>query len=175
MKKIAIVIAIIIYGSLSSFAQKGASYVVDEKSSITDRIVKGGGFGITGNRNATIISISPFIGYMISTRLSAGLGGSYQYYKSNRFEDNQYGGFLYTRMNLIKNFYAYTDYSFVNQTDYRDTNSRITIDRLTPGLGYSMPIGAQSSFNMGIAYDLLYEKNGRYYGTPWVYSFYLSI
>ena len=174
MKRAFIATAFLLLVFSAGFDQKG-DYEVDERSSFTDRIYFGGGFGLSGGTNTTQITLSPIVGYMVSSRFSVGVGVTYQYYKYFNFQDNQYGGLLFTRMNLVKQIFAYGEYSFINQTDYRDGVSRITIDRLPIGLGISQSLGGRSSLNLIAAYDLLYESNGGYYTSPWVFSVFFSI
>lgn len=177
MRKVGIFIAIIAFASINAFAQKG-DYVIDDNSNFTDRIYFGGGMGLSGGTWGTSISLSPIVGYMVSNRLSVGVGATYQYYKYKDnffdYQDNRYGGSLFARMNLVKQFFAYGEYSFLNYSVNGDTNNRRTAYRLPMGLGFSQSIGPRSSFNMIAAYDLLYEINGPY-GSPWVFSFYFAL
>ncbi len=175
MKKLGIVLAIVVLSSMSVFAQKG-DYVVDEKSNFTDRIYFGGGMGLSGGTNGTSISLAPIVGYMVSSRLSVGVGARYEYYKNNfyNYTDNRYGGNVFARMNLVRQIFAYGEYSFLNYSVNGDTNNRRTAYRLPLGLGFSQSIGPRSSFNVIAAYDMLYELNGPY-GSPWVISFYFAL
>jgi len=174
MKKVWLFIAVFGLSSLVAIAQKG-DYVIDEKSNFMDRVYVGGGFGLSGGSNSTIITVSPMVGYMVSNRFSVGVGATYQYFKINNFTDNQYGGLLFARMNLFKQIFGYAEYSFINQIDYRDGVTRITIDRLPIGVGFSQRMGSRSSFNVIAAYDMLYDANGQYYDSPWVISFFVAL
>ena len=178
MKKLAIVIAIIIYGSLSAFAQKGDDYFVDNKSNFLDRVYVGGGMGLSGGTWGTSVSLSPIVGYMVSSRLSVGVGATYQFYKYKDnfydYTDHRYGGSVFARMNLFKQVFGYGEYSFLNYAVNGDTNDRRTAYRLPLGLGFSQSIGPRSSFNVIAAYDVIYQLNGAY-SSPWVISFYFSI
>ncbi len=174
MKKIGIILTLVVLGSINLFAQKG-DYVIDEKSNLMDRVYFGGGFGLSGGSNSTVITVSPIVGYMVSSRFSVGVGATYQYFKFNNFTDNQYGGLLFARMNLFKQIFGYAEYSFINQIDYRDGVNRITIDRLPIGLGFSQRVGPRSSFNVIAAYDMLHDANGQYYNSPWVISFFVAL
>ena len=178
MRKIAIVVAIIIYSSLSVFAQKGEGYVVDNQSNFLDRVYVGGGMGLSGGSWGTSISLSPIVGYMVSSRLSVGVGATYQFYKYKDiyydYTDQRYGGSLFARMNLFKQIFGYAEYSFLNYSVNGDTNNRRTAYRLPIGLGYSQSIGPRSSFNIIAAYDMIYQLNGAY-SSPWVISFYFAL
>lgn len=177
MRKLGLLIAVLAISIINAIAQKG-DYVVDEKSNFTDRIYFGGGMGLSGGTWGTSISLSPIVGYMVSSRLSVGVGATYQFYKykDNFFDytDNRYGGSLFARMNLVRQVFAYGEYSFLNYSVNGDTNNRRTAYRLPLGLGFSQSIGPRSSFNVIAAYDMLYELNGPY-GSPWVISFYFAL
>ncbi len=174
MRKIGIILTLMVLGSINLFAQKG-DYIIDEQSNFMDRVYFGGGFGLSGGANSTVITVSPMVGYMVSSRFSVGVGATYQYFKFNNFTDNQYGGLAFARLNLFKQVFGYAEYSFVNQVDYRDGVNRITIDRLPIGLGFSQRMGPRSSFNVIAAYDMLHDANGRYYNSPWVISFFVAL
>jgi hypothetical protein len=177
MKKSGLIIAVLAISTISVFAQKG-DYVIDEKSNFTDRIYVGGGMGLSGGSWGTSISVSPIVGYMVSNRLSVGVGATYQFYryKDNFFDytDNRYGGSVFARMNLVRQVFAYGEYSFLNYSVNGDENNRATAYRLPLGLGFTQNIGPRSSFNVIAAYDMLYELNGPY-GSPWVISFYFAL
>ena len=162
----------------AAMAQKG-SFQPDSNSGWQDRLYFGGGFGLSGGSWGTSIRLSPIVGYMITSRVSAGVGATYEYYKYNNyygsdFSDNRWGGMLFTRVNLIKQIFAYGEYSFMNYTFNPSTEERRTIDRLPLGLGLSQPIGNRSSINFLAAYDMLYDLDGPY-GSPWVFTVYFSL
>jgi hypothetical protein len=112
---------------------------------------------------------------MISNKLSAGVGTTYQYFKHFKFTDNQYGALFFTRMNLSNQIFGYAEYSFINQLDYQDSNNRVTINRLPIGIGISQPINSISSLNIIAAYDLLHKSNKKYYNSPWVINLNFSL
>ena len=162
----------------AALAQKG-EYATDQNSDWQDRIYFGGGFGLSGGSWGTSIRVSPMVGYMLTSRVSVGVGATYEYYKYNSYyggdySDNRWGGMLFTRVNLFKQIFAYADYSFMNYTYNPSTEERRTIDRLPLGLGISQPIGSRSSINFLAAYDLLYENAGPY-ASPWVFSVFFSL
>jgi hypothetical protein len=161
----------------AGFAQKG-DFVPDKSSGWQDRLYFGGGLGGSLGSWGGSIRLSPIVGYMLTSKVSVGVGVSYEYYRDNRFvpplEDHRYGGMVFARANLIQNFFAYAEYSFWNYESNFITEERNTIDRLPVGLGLSQPIGPRSSINFLAAYDLLYDNNGPY-GTPWVFTIFFSL
>jgi len=160
----------------TSYAQKG-DFTPDKNSNWQDRIYFGGGFGLGGGTWGGSIRLSPMVGYMLTSKLSAGVGINYEYYWNNsytpRLEDNRYGGLIFTRLNLFRNIFAYADYQFINLKYNYFTEERRTIDRLPVGLGLSQPIGQRSSINFIAAYDLLWDETA--YASPWVFSVFFSL
>lgn len=177
MKKSLIVMAMLMFGFLAGYAQKGDVEITKE-SNFLDRVYVGGGFGLSGGTWGTSVSLSPIVGYMVSSRFSVGVGATYQFYKYKDtyfdYQDNRYGGSVFARMNLFRQIFAYGEYSFLNYSVNGDASNRRTVDRLPLGLGFSQSLGPRSSFNMIAAYDMLYEFNGPY-ASPWVFSFFFSI
>ena len=177
MKKVCILSVLLSIGALNVFAQKGEEYVVDNKSNFMDRVYFGGGMGLSGGSWGTAISLSPIVGYMVSSRFSLGVGATYQFYKytSINFQDNRYGGSAFARMNIVKQVFAYGEYSFLNQVNYFDLNDRVTITRLPIGLGVSQYVGPRSSLNLVVAYDMLHDTNYLYHPSPWVVTVNFSL
>ena len=177
MNKIKVILlAGTLFVSGAVLAQQG-DFVPDKNSNWQDRIYFGGGFGLSGGSWGGSVRLSPIVGYMLTSRVSAGVGVTYEYYWDNRvnpkFEDNRYGGMVFTRVNLIKNIFAYADYQFINLTVNFASEERQTIDRMPIGLGLSQPIGNRSSINFLAAYDVLYDQT--FYASPWVFTIFFSL
>ena len=167
------IIPLLLLFTTVAFAQKG-SYTVDQESNWQDRIYYGGGFGLSGGSWGTSIRLSPIVGYMISDRLSGGIGITYEYYKWNDFSDNRWGGQVFMRMNVIKQFFIYGSYQFINySTGPTLEGPRDTVARLPLGIGLSQPIGNRSSINFLAAYDVLWDE--QVYQSPWVFSVFFSL
>lgn len=160
----------------AGYAQKG-EFAPDKNSNWQDRVYTGGGFGLSGGGWGGSIRLAPIVGYMFTSRVSAGVGINYEYYWDNRFnptiQDHRYGGMIFGRVNLFRNIFAYADYQFTNLTANFATEERVTIDRLPVGLGLSQPIGPRSSINFLAAYDLLWDET--FYASPWVFTVFFSI
>lgn len=178
MKKIKIlIISGLLLISGAGFAQKG-DVPLDKNSGWQDRIYFGGGLGGSGGSWGGSIRLSPIVGYMVSSRVSFGIGATYEYYKNKLYvpaiEDHRYGGMLFGRVNLVRNVFGYAEYSFMNYTVNLISEERTTVDRLPVGLGLSQPLGRRGALNFIAAYDLLYEDLGPY-GSPWVFSVFFSL
>jgi len=95
-----------------TLAQRGV-----DGSSFMDRVYFGGGLDLAFG-TITIIGASPLVGYMITEKLSAGVGITYQYYKDNRFTPDFttsiYGGRLFARYNIFDPFFLYNEYEITS-------------------------------------------------------------
>jgi hypothetical protein len=174
-----IIIPLFLLFTTVAFAQKG-EYTIEKESNWQDRIYFGGGFGLSGGSWGTSISLSPIVGYMVSNRVSVGIGATYQYYKYQNglydYTDNRWGMQFFGRVNLIKQIFAYAEYSFLNYSYYGDSNDRRVANRLPLGLGISQPIGPRSALNLVAAYDVLYDSQDQSaYASPWVFTIYFSL
>ena len=177
MKKIKyLIIPIFLLFTTITFAQKG-EYIIDEQSDWQDRIYYGGGFGLSGGSNYFMVRLSPMVGYMVSSRVSVGVGVTYEYYKQYELSDNRYGGSLFLRVNIIKQLFFYGSYQFINYAVYSRVSGfdgpRNTVGRLPLGLGISQPMGSRSSINFIIAYDVIHDPT--VYASPWVFSIFFSL
>ena len=161
--------------SMDLVAQKEVN--MDSGPSFTDRVYTGGGFGFSSNSNETTIGLSPLVGYMITRKLSAGVGVTYQYYNNSFFkvDDHRYGGKVFVMQMLFYQFFLYGEYNFINLNPQpQDENfPRQTYTRTMLGGGFSQPLG-RASFNVIAAYDLSHDNNSPY-ASPWVIGAFISI
>ena len=175
MKKLLLVLFLAGF-TTAVYSQRTLNYRNDESPSFGQRVFFGGGVGFSGGNNVFSVQVNPIVGYMITSRWSAGIGVDYQYVKYNDidFEDNLWGWQAFTRYN-IKMFFAQAEYNLVNYTQlYLDgSESRESVDRLLLGGGISQPLGARGAINMAALYDVMYENNGPF-GSPWVFRIYFS-
>lgn len=158
-----------------SSAQKTVDF--DDDPSFMDRVFFGGGLGFSTNNYATLVSLSPIAGYMITQNLSAGVGVQYQYikYKFYNVSVNNYGGNIFTRYN-INQFFAQVEYNLMNMEipSTNDTENRMYVDRMLIGGGLSQPIGSRARINIVGFYDILYQEGTPFYDSPWVFRVYIS-
>lgn len=76
-----------------------------DKPAWKDRLFYGGSFGLSVG-SITWIEVSPIVGYRLIPRVSAGIGGTYIYYKNNFYGTQGtgiYGGNIFATVVLIKN------------------------------------------------------------------------
>jgi hypothetical protein len=91
---------IITFGFQQGFAQL-------DQISLRDKIYFGGNIGLAFG-DITQIEIEPYVGYRFTPRFSAGLGGSYKFYKNSQYQlsyrTSIYGGNLFTKYTIVRDF-----------------------------------------------------------------------
>lgn len=161
--------------SFTSFSQVTVDF--DDDPSFKDRLFFGGGLGFSTDNVATVISLSPIVGYMITQNLSAGVGVQYQYinYKFFDLSVNNYGGNIFTRYN-INQFFGQIEYNLMNMEipTTADSDVRVNVDRLLVGGGISQPLGSRARVNIVGFYDVFYQEGMNFYNSPWVFRVYIS-
>ena len=158
-------------------AQKEVNF--DSGPSFKDRVYTGGGFGFSNNANGALLSLSPIVGYMITRKLSGGVGITYQYYKDKIFdvEDHRYGGNIFLMQMLIYRVFAIGQYNFfnLNRAPHIPDFPRETFTRVQIGGGVSQPLG-RASLNFMALYDITYSNDPTYpYASPWHIGAFISI
>jgi len=176
LKKFVIAICLGILCSNFVFAQKDID--MDSGPSFKDRIYTGGGVGFSTSSYSTYLSLSPTIGYMITPKLSGGVGVTYQYFKDKIYDadDHRYGGNVFLMQMLIGRVFVMGQYSFLNMNRIPsiESNPRETFTRLLVGGGVSQPIG-KAFLNLTVMYDVKYDSNNYPYSSPWVIGAFISI
>lgn len=170
--------AILFLSSLPLLAQID----VDDRAGWKDRIFTGGGGGLGGGTDRYgnkyfSFSLSPVVGYMINSKISAGSSVSYQHvnYSELGIKYYQYGIMPFLRYNLEQLFLT-TEINYLNipQLDAGyDTVDRIFRTRWLAGAGYAVPLGSRSKLNMVGMYDLAYRRE--YFVSPWVFRVFFSL
>ncbi len=138
--------------------------------SLGDRIWFGGGVGLSFG-TVTAIQVDPLVGYKIDPegKLSLGVGGSYWYFRDNRFappiEFTGYGYRTFTRYRIIEQLFAHAEFLHLNVERYivrEDAVRRIWVPHLLVGAGYRQPMGGRSSLYFQILFDVLQDPNSVY-------------
>ncbi|MFZ9503371.1 MAG: hypothetical protein ACO263_02265 [Cyclobacteriaceae bacterium] len=167
-----------IFSAAFTFAQKD----IDERSDWQDRVFLGGGGGLGGGTDRFgnkyfSFSVTPVIGYMVTSKISTGSAFSYQ---STNYSDigvkfTQYGVMPFIRYNMDALFLT-TEFNYLNiptlDANY-DTTERIFRTRLLAGAGYSVPVGGKTKINVVGLYDLAYDR--QYFVSPWVFRVFFSL
>jgi len=164
--KIRIIIAVITFTILVAgcnlFAQDNTN-MPKKQSRFIDRLVTGGDLGAQFG-NETMINIAPIVGYKITDKFVAGIGITYQYYRSKIystvFSTSIYGGSVFARYYIIQHFFLHAEYEALSlETRYFDPSflvhkgNRFWIGSPMAGGGYSQPIGERAAFNIMILYN----------------------
>lgn len=149
---------------------------ISAQNKLADRVYFGGGFGFSANSNQTNISLSPQVGYKITSRYSAGVGIIYQYVgiRQPKLTISNYGWNLFNRFNITEQFFAYTEFeklyfeyftSFSPERKERDSYNSLLI-----GGGYSSQLSGRASFSFTALYNVLYDPldSPQPYNSPWV-------
>ena len=170
MKK-SVVFLVILAVSLSGYAQQSGG----QGGGLRDKLFFGGGFGLSGGSWGTSISVSPIVGYRVTSRVSAGVGANYTYYRYQDaffdYSDNRWGGQVFTQIMLVRNIFAWGSYEFINYSYNGDQNDRRTAERIPLGLGLRQPLGGRAAINVIAAYDVLQSSA---YNSPWIFTFFFS-
>jgi hypothetical protein len=173
-------LVLIIIISFSAHAQREVEE--GSKPKFMDRVYFGGGLGLNGGTDGYgnryfYFAVNPIVGYMITPKLSAGTGISWQQYNYTdvKVKVNQYGVSPFVRYNFGKLF-SYAEYNLINTPVYTNNlNTRANYDRLLLGLGYTQPFGTgRGAINAMALYDVLYKQTDRVFASPWVFRVFFS-
>lgn len=156
-----------------------------QKSDISEKLFFGGGFG-AGFGNYTFISVSPIIGYRVSSRLAAGVRFMYQYttfeyinqnFDKERYNGNDFGVSPFARFMVYGPAFLQAEYEYMSYDAlyYDGTKRRANFDSFLAGAGIAQPIGQRASFFLTVLYNFSYQNfdnTGVYrspYDSPWVF------
>lgn len=138
---------------------------------LKDRIVTGGGVGLGFGAVQDFFSVSPVIGYRLTTKLLAGTGVTYRYtnYKVYRpaIRLNDYGLNPFLRFTVYRNIFLQTEYEYLNYEyplSIAETTRR-SFDSFLAGGGFIQPIGNRLSFYLMALYNFSYQPTNQY--TPY--------
>ncbi len=141
---------------------------------LKDRIVTGGGIGLGFGSVQDFFSVSPVIGYQLTTKLLAGTGVTYRYtnYKIVKpsIRLNDYGLNPFLRFTVYRNIFLQTEYEYLNY-EYPLTiaeTTRRSFDSFLAGGGFIQPIGNRLSFFLMALYNFSYQQTSQYspYDSP---------
>jgi hypothetical protein len=171
-------LAALLMGFSNSFAQEQEQ---EQKvgPGFWDRCFFGGGFGMQFG-DQTIISASPIVGYKITEKFHAGVGGTYIYYNlkqyyydpnntsnliSYKYSSNIYGGDVFAKYFIFDEVFAYGEYGVLNMEVFDPlsyASSRENIHSALIGGGYRQMIGSSVGVELTILYDVIDDRNSPY-------------
>lgn len=150
MKKLLIVLSVVFL----SFT------VWSQGTELKNYFFTGGSVGLSFG-SITNIEISPTFGYYINDYLSAGVGGTYQFYNSEYYYPtlrlNIFGGRAFFRIHPLQMFYLHGEYEILTyKTDiFHPTGEmeNIISENVLAGIAYSERISETVSYYMMLMYN----------------------
>ncbi len=143
------------------------------------RLFYGGDFGLSFGTN-TYINLSPYVGYRVTNRLSAGLGPIYIFekYKYYNFKTSTYGGKALLSFTVLKNigqylnigigniiFHTENELISIERLEYDpntlkiyNTEERLWIDNWLVGGGLNQPFGSRGGINIFVLWDVTQNR-----------------
>ncbi len=165
-----IFVAIILSMSLAFFNVSVASEPNVREMSPRERIFVGGYLGLQiGNIHSTV-GLHLHGGYLLTNRLSAGVGGNYQYnnfrWLNDSYSSHIYGANAFMRFRVVSGFFLHAEYERLNLQSYLpdkppEDRPRVTEDNYLLGVGYAIPLSGRVRLNLLMLYDL--EDNSQVY------------
>jgi hypothetical protein len=129
-----------------------------------ERIVTGGGLGLSFSSYQDFISVSPQIGYMVTRRLIAGTGLTYRYtnykYYNPSIKLNDFGVNPFLRFTVYRNIFIQTEYEYLNYEFPLNSigeTTRENFNSFLAGGGFVQPIGQKVSFYVMAMYNFSYR------------------
>jgi hypothetical protein len=131
------------------------------------------------NPSSTFFEFSPVVVYNFPRIISIGTGPAYIYNRDriNQVNLSGWGGKVFSRAQLMKWFYAYTEYqginnqyiSGINSSTDEVTKSKEYVDSWFLSLGVNIRITKRHGINLQALYDVLYNKETSPYYGAWTY------
>ena len=138
-----------------------------QKKSHKDKIYFGGYVNLSFGKY-TVIGVEPMIGYKVIPRISVGAKIRYDYISDKRYavdyNTHTYGGSIFTRTVLFRGLYAHAEFAEYNYElyDLLGSSSRQWIPYLFLGAGFSQRVGARTSLNAQVLFDVLQHQDSPY-------------
>jgi hypothetical protein len=147
---------------------------------VKDRIVTGGGFGLSFSSYQDYLSLSPVLGYSLTKKVIVGTSITYRYtnYKyyhpSVKLHDYAIAPFI--RYTVYKGFFLQGEYEHLNY-EYpvsAQETTRMTFNSVLGGGGLIQPIGDKATFYIMALYNFSYTAGSSLY-TPYTSPFILRV
>jgi hypothetical protein len=174
------IIGVFLGSSFPGMAQETTTNEPKDTRPLSERIWFGGGVGLSFG-TVTAIQLDPLVGYKVDPngKLSFGLGGSYWYFRDNRFptpyDFKAYGYRTFGRYRVIEQAYLHAEFLHMNVeanrfASFSEIKPRIWVPHLLLGAGYVQPLGARSSFFIQVLFDVLQDPNSIYFNQGPIFS-----
>lgn len=164
MKKLTLIIIFSMFGTLA-IAQWGEEQLSD-KPDFRERIFTGGGIGASFSSYYHYISISPLIGYRITSKLAGGLQLQYRYTNYRQapsYTTNDFGIAPFLRFSIFGPFFLHAEYEYLNYEYPVGINGNDVVkdrkgyDSFMAGGGFFQPIGRRAGFYLSALYNFSYK------------------
>ncbi|MEQ8423280.1 MAG: hypothetical protein RIA63_01130 [Cyclobacteriaceae bacterium] len=152
--------------TLPTFGQRSEGFGDQSMKGVSwkERVFTGGGMGLGFNSAQDFISVSPIIGYRVTTRFTPGIGVLYRYTNYKLINPNiklhDYGASVFARFYIIPELFLHTEYEHLNY-EYAtgaNTSFRKSFNSFLGGAGYVFPLGRRSSFYVIGLYNFSYRQ-----------------
>jgi hypothetical protein len=149
-----------------------------------ERIVTGGGVGLSFGSTADYVTIQPLIGYALTRKLVAGTGLTYRYTKYKTVTPavtfNDFGINPFIRFTVYNGIFLQTEYEYLSYEYYvtADQKDRNGFSSFLAGGGFMQPIGDKAAFFVVALYNFSYTASTSLYTpyySPWVIRAGISI
>ncbi|QOI96214.1 MAG: hypothetical protein HRU69_01430 [Flammeovirgaceae bacterium] len=166
---------IIVLGPLTAFSQGKNNSL--EGVPAKERIVTGGGLGLSFGNTMDFISVSPIIGYAITKKFIAGTGLTYRYTKYKTINPpitfNDYAFNPFARFTVYNGIFIQTEFEHLNYEYYVGfgETARSTFNSFLAGGGFIQPMGRNAAFFVMALYNFSYTASSSLYTpyqSPWV-------
>lgn len=151
--KVIIVIISILLGFQGLTAQE------QEKEKPENRLLIGGGLGLQFG-TITYIEVSPRIGYQITDHFSAGLGGTYSYFRDRRlsrdYSTDMWGARIFLQHDIYEDIFAYAEAEYMSYEGYDMNNNitRIGSENILLGGGYKQWVSRNAYVYLMLLYNI---------------------
>jgi len=156
--------------------------IENSEKKFEDRLRAGGSFGLRFG-GVTHINISPAVGYELTEKLVAGVGGTFMWYRYRYYDTNTiyYGGRTFLMYSVIPQINLNAEYEALNVE--KAYQKRTWIGSPMIGASYTQPIGTKlvKGVHLTLLYNLNYNNQVDYsagpaaarnispYASPWVF------
>lgn len=171
---------------------KGHNPQEAEQDTLSDRLYFGGYLWARFSNFETRVEVSPQMGYHVTERLDAGVGGKYMYYYYNselpgtgRYSSHIFGGSVFTSYTVIQNMnkilplnlngrlvvhLEYEGLSMPNQVDITSerSGSRFWSHNYFVGGGLRQQLGKRAFISFLLLYNLNEKSYSPYYNNPMI-------
>lgn len=137
----------------------------ENKPAFKDRLIFGGNFGLQFG-TVTYIDISPTIGYKVTEKFHAGIGGTYIYFSEKyrltngtnyTYKTDIYGGKVFARYFVMENLFLHHETELLNLEVYDVLNDKVERKNIISplvGAGYVQRFGQSSGLFIMALFNL---------------------